>query len=105
MYIYIYSIYIYFLGPILGFSWILSNPPRNSDCIRRLTPVFHICSVIILFQAAGVYGLCGHLALWLVVLENRGGTASVSDWLLEALLVWVILPSNKIAIPILVEVS
>ena len=54
---------------------------------------------------AGVHGRGGHLALCLVVLEHRRVPASVSDLLLEELLVWVTLPRNGTVIPMRVQVS
>ena len=98
-------IYIYFLGPFLDFNWNLSNRPRSSDCIRRFIPVFQLCNVILLSQAAGAYGRSGHLVLQPVVLDHRRGPVCVSDRLVEALLVLVLLPSERFVIPILVQVS
>ena len=54
---------------------------------------------------AGVHGRGGHLALCLVVLEHRRVPGSVSDLLLEELLVWVTLPRNGTVIPMRVQVS
>ena len=98
-------IYIYFQGTFLDFSWFLPNRPRSSDCIHIVTPVFHLCNVIPLFQAAGAHGRCGHFALQRVVLEHRREPVCVSDWLEVALLVWVLLHSDRIVIPIHVQVS
>ena len=98
-------IYIYFQGSVLEFSWILPNRPRFYDCILRCTHVFHLCYVIQLFQAAGAHGPCGHFALQRVVLEHRRGPVCVLDRLVEALLVLVLLPSDRIVIPIHVQVS
>ena len=96
---------IYFQGPFLHFSWILPNRPQYSDCIRIVSPVFHLCNVIPLFQEAGARGRCGHFALQRVVLEHRREAVCVSDRLVEALLVLVLLPSDRIVIPIHVQVS
>ena len=49
--------------------------------------------------------MSGNLALSRAALEHRRGPASVSDCLKEALFVRVFLPNNRIAIPMLVQVS
>ena len=57
------TIYIDFQGSILDLNWMMSNRSRCSGFIHTFTLVFHLCNVILFFQAVGVYGLSGHLAL------------------------------------------
>ena len=75
------------------------------DFMYRFIAAFCLYKVILLLQAAGLRGRCGHSALARVVLEHRRDTASVPGWFSEALLVTVFLPSNGCVTPMIVQVS
>lgn len=67
--------------------------------------MFQLCNVILLSQVAMVLGRLRQLAVSPFVLEHKRVPASVTDLVVEVLLVWVPLPNNIFVIPMIVQIN